>query len=165
MDRVFASVLSDLLRAKKFEGRRRNGRTPKHMLRVARPGCQTARRKLRHVGQRGPSCLQDMTALSCCAITPTTTWISSGSMPNTWWMPAIMDLCRESSETAKEQEQAIQVTYTGVVPIVYKAQRTLLHSLIDSIGWAFVMIAVVMMVLLRTQENAAARTCAAEWFP
>ena len=26
----------------------------------------------------------------------------------------------------------IQVTYTGVVPIVYKAQRTLLHSLINS---------------------------------
>ncbi len=42
----------------------------------------------------------------------------------------------------------IDITYTGVVPIVYKAQRTLLNSLISSIGSAFVMIAVVMTVLL-----------------
>jgi len=46
--------------------------------------------------------------------------------------------------------QGLQVIYTGVVPIVFKAQRTLLTSLIESIAWAFVMIAVVMMVLLRS---------------
>jgi hypothetical protein len=46
-------------------------------------------------------------------------------------------------------DAAVQVVYTGIVPIVYKAQRTLLASLIDSIGWAFVMIALVMMLLLR----------------
>ena len=51
--------------------------------------------------------------------------------------------------TAKQLGKPIEVTYTGVVPIVYKAQRTLLHSLINSIGWAFVMIAAVMMLLLR----------------
>ena len=43
---------------------------------------------------------------------------------------------------------AIQVVYTGVVPVVYKAQRTLLSSLVRSIGMAFVMIALVMIVLL-----------------
>ncbi len=43
---------------------------------------------------------------------------------------------------------AIQVVYTGVVPVVYKAQRTLLASLVQSIGMAFVMIALVMIVLL-----------------
>ena len=48
---------------------------------------------------------------------------------------------RQLNKTAKQLDKPIQVTYTGVVPIVYKAQRTLLHSLIDSIGWAFVMIA------------------------
>ncbi|MEL7336393.1 MAG: MMPL family transporter, partial [Planctomycetota bacterium] len=42
----------------------------------------------------------------------------------------------------------IQVVYTGVVPVVYKAQGTLLTSLIESIGWAFVLIAGVMAVLL-----------------
>ena len=51
--------------------------------------------------------------------------------------------------TAADRGSPIHVVYTGVVPIVYKAQRTLLTSLIDSIGWAFVMIALVMMVLLR----------------
>jgi uncharacterized protein len=51
---------------------------------------------------------------------------------------------------AVDKGSPIHVVYTGVVPIVYKAQRTLLTSLIDSIGWAFVMIALVMMVLLRS---------------
>jgi predicted RND superfamily exporter protein len=43
---------------------------------------------------------------------------------------------------------AMQVVYTGVVPVVYKAQRTLLGSLVESIGLAFVLIAIVMIVLL-----------------
>lgn len=43
---------------------------------------------------------------------------------------------------------AMQVIYTGVVPVVYKAQRTLLGSLVQSIALAFVLIALVMMILL-----------------
>ncbi len=42
----------------------------------------------------------------------------------------------------------MDVVYTGVVPVVYKAQRTLLVSLIQSVAWAFVLIAVVMACLL-----------------
>ncbi len=42
----------------------------------------------------------------------------------------------------------MDVVYTGVVPVVYKAQRTLLVSLIQSVAWAFVLIAAVMAVLL-----------------
>ena len=42
----------------------------------------------------------------------------------------------------------MDVVYTGVVPVVYKAQRTLLVSLIESVAWAFVLIAVVMTFLL-----------------
>ncbi len=42
----------------------------------------------------------------------------------------------------------MDVVYTGVVPVVYKAQRTLLTSLIESVAWAFVLIAVVMTCLL-----------------
>ena len=42
----------------------------------------------------------------------------------------------------------IQVIYTGVVPVVYKAQRTLLTSLTHSIAMAFVLIALVMVWLL-----------------
>jgi len=51
--------------------------------------------------------------------------------------------------TAAEGNDPVQVVYTGVVPVVYKAQRTLLNSLVNSIGLAFVMIACVMMLLLR----------------
>lgn len=41
-----------------------------------------------------------------------------------------------------------QVVYTGIVPVVYKAQRTLLGSLFESILLAFVLIGLVMVVLL-----------------
>jgi predicted RND superfamily exporter protein len=58
-------------------------------------------------------------------------------------------------QTASERKESgevkalITTSYTGIVPIVYKAQRSLLHSLIKSICLAFVMIALLMMILLR----------------
>jgi predicted RND superfamily exporter protein len=52
-------------------------------------------------------------------------------------------------QTAAQLGSAVGTTYTGLVPIVYKAQRTLLQSLIESTGWAFVAISIVMMVVLR----------------
>ena len=57
-------------------------------------------------------------------------------------------------KTATQRKQAgedvgVTTIYTGIIPIVYKAQRALLWSLIESIGLAFVMITVVMMLLLR----------------
>ncbi|MEM7783873.1 MAG: MMPL family transporter, partial [Planctomycetota bacterium] len=63
----------------------------------------------------------------------------------------------EGMLTAKEIRESDQpdenidvvAMYTGIIPIVYKAQRSLLQSLIESIGLAFVMISVVMMLLLR----------------
>lgn len=42
----------------------------------------------------------------------------------------------------------LQAIYTGIVPVVYKAQRTLLTSLIESIVLAFFLIAIVMIALL-----------------
>ena len=46
-------------------------------------------------------------------------------------------------------ESGVEMIYTGTVPIVYKAQTTLLQSLKQSIGMAFGMICVVMIFLLR----------------
>lgn len=42
----------------------------------------------------------------------------------------------------------MDVVYTGIIPVVYKAQRTLLESLIESVAWAFVLIFAVMTCLL-----------------
>lgn len=50
---------------------------------------------------------------------------------------------------SEDAHTKISAVYTGVIPIIYKSQRTLLRSLIDSIALAFVTIALVMMVLLR----------------
>ncbi len=55
----------------------------------------------------------------------------------------------DQNHTDKEPA-VVSTVYTGVVPLVYKAQRTLLESLIQSIGWAFVLIALVMAVILRS---------------
>ncbi|MEM6688866.1 MAG: MMPL family transporter [Planctomycetota bacterium] len=54
----------------------------------------------------------------------------------------------EGKYPATEGGGPIDAIYTGVIPVVYKAQRTLLQSLADSIGMAFVLIAGVMVVLL-----------------
>ena len=46
--------------------------------------------------------------------------------------------------------EGIHATYTGLVPLVYKAQRELLHGLFNSLKWAFVLIALVMIFVLRS---------------
>lgn len=48
-----------------------------------------------------------------------------------------------------DSPQVVTAVYTGIVPIIYKAQRTLLVSLTNSIVSSFIMISLVMMVLLR----------------
>lgn len=54
----------------------------------------------------------------------------------------------QALSSSKRGDQ-IHTIYTGVVPVVYKAQRTLLDSLLDSTRYAFVSIALCLMVLLR----------------
>ena len=51
--------------------------------------------------------------------------------------------------SARGEDIDVSAIYTGIVPIVYKAQRSLLTSLVQSILLAFAMISVVMMLLLR----------------
>ena len=46
--------------------------------------------------------------------------------------------------------EGIDATYTGVVPLVYKAQHELMRGLFTSLELAFVLIAVVMMLVLRS---------------
>ena len=60
------------------------------------------------------------------------------------------DGASELSVTSRMNGDTISTTYTGLVPVVYKAQRTLLRSLVKSTGWAFVAISIVMIFLLRS---------------
>ena len=55
-------------------------------------------------------------------------------------------------DTTREAEQAggIWPVYTGVVPLVYKAQRTLLVGLVNSTLLAFVLICILMIAILRS---------------
>ncbi len=58
------------------------------------------------------------------------------------------------SQLSNAEDPGFDMIYTGVVPIVYKAQTSLLKSLINSIGLAFVMILCVMVLLLRNGKLA-----------
>lgn len=52
-------------------------------------------------------------------------------------------------QTAYERKETLSAVYTGVVPIVYKAQRALLDSLIASTFWSFVTITPLMIFVAR----------------
>jgi predicted RND superfamily exporter protein len=54
------------------------------------------------------------------------------------------------TQTAKEKDWNVSAVYTGVVPIVYKAQRTLLDSLIESTFWSFITITPLLMFIARS---------------
>jgi predicted RND superfamily exporter protein len=54
------------------------------------------------------------------------------------------------SDVAAGSTRPISAVYTGVVPIVYKAQRSLLESLIQSTFWSFVTITPLMMLVSRS---------------
>jgi predicted RND superfamily exporter protein len=55
-----------------------------------------------------------------------------------------------AAERGKGVEGIAGVTYTGLTPLVYKAQHSLLSGLVESFCWAFVMIAVVMALNFRS---------------
>ncbi len=55
-------------------------------------------------------------------------------------------------QTARQLHKPLCVTYTGTVPILYRAQQTMVQSLIDCVGWSLPAIALVMMVVLRTRR-------------
>jgi predicted RND superfamily exporter protein len=54
------------------------------------------------------------------------------------------------ARAATEIIPTVAAVYTGVVPIVYKAQRTLLESLIESTFWSFITILPLMMFISRS---------------
>lgn len=53
-------------------------------------------------------------------------------------------------ESAVHSDRQLSAIYTGVVPIVYQAQRALLNSLIESTWWSFLTITPIMMLVSRS---------------
>ncbi len=62
---------------------------------------------------------------------------------------AMFPLTQITWEAKTGGPRPIRAVYTGMIPLVYKTQRQLLISLRESIAWATLLIAVVMMVVLR----------------
>lgn len=57
---------------------------------------------------------------------------------------------KEIPRMYSDDRPPVSLVYTGVVPVVYKAARTLLTNLIESTVWAFALIALVMMMVLKS---------------
>lgn len=61
-----------------------------------------------------------------------------------------IDSLREQVNPLVTATEGMQVTYTGVIPLFYKAQREMLSDLTDSFLMAFCLIAAVMMAVLKS---------------
>lgn len=61
----------------------------------------------------------------------------------------VSPIVAEHNEGQAANDGRISVTYTGIVPLVYKAQRMLLNDLTTSFFSAFALIGVVMLVLMK----------------
>ncbi|MFN3153266.1 efflux RND transporter permease subunit [Bremerella sp.] len=61
----------------------------------------------------------------------------------------LMQRLRASVDQSLKEYPGVQPIYSGSVPLIFKAQSEMLSDLIKSFGLAFVMIAIIMMVLLR----------------
>jgi len=63
---------------------------------------------------------------------------------------SLTNVAKASSVLAADNETWLSAVYTGVVPIVYKAQRALLRSLVESTLWSFLTITPLMMLVSRS---------------
>ena len=61
-----------------------------------------------------------------------------------------VETLRETTAPFVVSLDGVRVTYTGVIPLIYKAQRELLNDLVKSFLLAFGMIALVMVLVLRS---------------
>jgi predicted RND superfamily exporter protein len=64
-----------------------------------------------------------------------------------------VDTLRRAVEPYTERAKGVRVTYTGLIPLIYKAQRELLSDLVESFFLAFAVIALVMVLVLRDPRS------------
>jgi predicted RND superfamily exporter protein len=148
--REFAKVLSDLLRAKGYQGKR-GGRTPGQYI-----AWQNPRRNPLKDNARSEAWAKHLASFDCVVVLRNHADYDMDFIRQ--HAKCVVDATQHgfdpvNGQTAKQLHKPIEVTYTGMVPVMYRNQQTLLRSLIDSSWWAFVAIAVVMMVVLRTRKT------------
>ncbi len=61
----------------------------------------------------------------------------------------LVESLQNQLDPAVAKLNGVKLTYTGVIPLIYKAQHELLHDLVESFFLAFGVIAVIMIVALR----------------
>jgi predicted RND superfamily exporter protein len=67
------------------------------------------------------------------------------------FLPELADVVEPVLEHYRQQGvTGVEGVYTGMVPLIYQAQHELMKGLYNSLAWAFVLIAVVMIFVLRS---------------
>ncbi len=64
-----------------------------------------------------------------------------------------VETLRAQLDPVTEAMDGVELTYTGVIPLIYKAQRELLNDLVESFLLAFGVIAIVMILVLRSLRS------------
>jgi len=147
---IFATVLRDLLRAARIDVRYHNpqtGRQPEHWgpivkqfacVALVRGNPAYALGDLRGHGATVID-LRDHVFHPTSGTTPAAAAIATAATAH----------AAHAARGGSDRQPDVTAVYTGVVPIVYKAQRTLLQSLIASTFWSFITITPLMMLVSR----------------
>jgi hypothetical protein len=141
--REFAKVLSDLLRAKGYQGRK-GARVPSQYM-----AWQDPRKNPLKENARSEAWAKQLAALDCVIVLRDHPDYDVDFIRQ--HARCVVDARQHGfdpiqGQTAKQLQKPIAVTYTGMVPVLYRAQQSLLQNFLDSGWWAFVAIAVVMMI-------------------
>ncbi|MHB8863870.1 MAG: RND transporter family protein [Pirellulaceae bacterium] len=144
--RVFARVLGDLLRAKGYQGKRA-GRLPKQYI-----AWQDPRKNPLGENKTSEAWAQTLATFDCVVVLRDHPDYDQDFIRQ--HAKRVIDARQHGfdpaeEKTARQLGKSIGVTYTGMVPVMERAQRTLWYGLFASTGCALAIIALLMMIVTR----------------
>ena len=144
--RVFTQVLADLLRAKGYQGKR-PGRQPKQYI-----AWQDPRKNRLGENAKSEAWAKTLATFDCVVVLQDHSDYDLDFIRQ--HAKSVIDARQHGfdparDKTAKQVGQPLQVTYTGLVPVIDRAQQALWYGLIASTGCTLAILAVGMMVLFR----------------
>ncbi|MHB8969501.1 MAG: MMPL family transporter [Pirellulaceae bacterium] len=147
--RVFARVLSDLLRAKGYQGKR-SGRMPKQYI-----AWQDPRKNRLGTNATSEAWGKTLATFDCVVVLRNHSDYDMDFIRQ--HARSVVDARQHGfdpahEQTAKQLGKPIQVTYTGMVPVIHRAEQALWYGLFTSTGCALAIIAALMMILFRTTK-------------
>jgi predicted RND superfamily exporter protein len=140
-----ASLLVDLLNESEIRRGKRGGVVPLNVAQLAKADEPTREATLKALATQ--DAVVAATPEAAAALAKLAPDLNLIQIPPTI---SVEDPSHYSHSDTVAPDSTLAAVYTGIVPLVYKTQRELLKSLRESIGWATLLIAGVMVLLFRT---------------